>query len=305
MSALVISRLVEQGLLTWSRAIPEYFPDERLSPAWKHVTLRELLSHTAGLQEPLLAFLQSAYTKHESLREQRASFVRKVLSRVPSRAPGDRALYTNVDYIIAAVIAERVTGENWETLMHREVFAPLGLTSAGFGPPGEKGTTSQPWGHGKWRFFQLGLIGNFAFDPDSRGADYPAMASPAGFIHLNAHDWAAYVAVQLRAHRLNPQREFLRWSATTFDPLHELKYGLDYAGGWFVGTRPWAKGDRPTDTGRVLFHLGENGRWTSAVWMAPERDFAVLVACNQGDESRGMDELVSRLVSRFASAAAH
>lgn len=46
--------------------------------------------------------------------------------------------------------------------------------------------------------------------------------------------------------------------------------------------RRWAKGTRPGDTGRRLWHAGSNGRWTCGVVVAPEIDFAVLVACNCG-----------------------
>jgi hypothetical protein len=35
--------------------------------------------------------------------------------------------------------------------------------------------------------------------------------------------------------------------------------------------------------------------------MAPERDFAVLVACNQGNASRGVDAIAEMLVRRFAA----
>jgi CubicO group peptidase (beta-lactamase class C family) len=301
MTALVIAHLVDQGLLAWDRPVSSYFPEESFPAAWSSITLRELLTHTAGLREPWVTFLVSAYSRHENLRAQRAAFARKVLTRSPSRVPGKRVHYTNVDYILAAVIAERASGENWETLVQREVFAPLGLTSAGFGPPGEANRITQPRGHGKWRFFQLGILGNVSFAPESGGADYPAMASPAGFVHLTAHDWAAYIALQLRAHRANPNPEILLWTPSVFEPLHALKPGVGYSGGWFIQTRSWAKGTRPADTGLVLFHEGQNGRWTSAVWMAPERDFAILVACNQGGKSRGMDELVGRLMRLNAS----
>ena len=70
----------------------------------------------------------------------------------------------------------------------------------------------------------------------------------------------------------------------------------DYAGGWFIGTRPWAKGPRPGDTGRVFYHAGDNGRWSTAVWAAPEIDFAILIACNRGGMEGPVDEVAGALL---------
>ena len=62
--------------------------------------------------------------------------------------------------------------------------------------------------------------------------------------------------------------------------------------GWFILTRPWAKGDRAGDSGRVLHHGGSNSLWFCVTWIAPEKGFAVLVTSNSGrDEGfKGTDE---------------
>lgn len=300
MSATLVARLVEEGVLEWDRPLPSYFPGESLPPEWDRVTLRHLITHTAGLADPLITFLRSATFDRGTLMERRWAFARRVLRAKPSLPPGTQVTYCNTDYVLAAAVAEKVTGQAWEQLMATDVFAPLGLGSAGFGPPGVPQQTLQPWGHGKYRLLQVGVVGNIAFDPAARGADYPAIASPAGYIHLSIHDWAKFVSLHLRAHPANPQATAAVLRPETFAVLHGTQSEISYAGGWNVGTRPWAKGARPTDTGRVLFHVGDNGRWTAAVWVAPEKDFAVLVACNRGDMERAVDEAVGQLVGTYA-----
>jgi CubicO group peptidase (beta-lactamase class C family) len=147
---------------------------------------------------------------------------------------------------------------------------------------------------------QLGLFGNAAFDPGAATADYPAIASPAGFVHLSIKDWARFVSLHLRADPANPHVQAALLSPRTFAALHGITSKATYSGGWYVGSRSWAKGDRVGDTGRVLYHVGDNGRWTSVVWLAPEIDFAVLVTCNRGDRSAAVDEVASRLVATYA-----
>ncbi len=300
MTATAIGRLVEDGTLSWDEPVAHAFPDEAVDPAWEHITLRHLLTHTAGISDPIATFFANTYFTRGSLTERRAAYVRQVLRHAPAHAAGTHVGYANTDYILAAVIAERRTHLPWEQLMARTVFAPLGLLSAGFGPPGEPGSVAQPWGHGKHRVLQVGLFGSAAFDPGSSTADYPAMASPAGYVHLSLRDWEQFVALHLRGDAANPHRVCRVLRAETFDQLHALRPGVDYAGGWVVGTRPWAKGPRPGDIGRVLYHFGNNGRWTSAAWMDPEIDLAVLVTCNAGDQERVIDRVLGELVHRFA-----
>ena len=300
MSAMLIARLVETGQLEWDRPLASYFTGERFHPDWKQVTLRQLITHTAGLYDPWLTFIQSTVLDRGRLPERRLAFVRRVLRAPLASRPGVQVAYCNTDYVVAAAAAERVFGQPWEQLMATHLFIPLGLRSAGFGPPGLPGQTLQPWGHGNHRLLQLGILGNHAFDPGSRGADYPAIASPAGYIHLSIQDWAKFVALHLRAHPANPNAQTQGLRRETFALLHGLNSEFSYAGGWNLDARGWAQGPRPTDTGRVLFHIGDNGRWTSAVWMAPEKDFAVLVVCNRGNQETAVDQIVSQLVTTYA-----
>jgi hypothetical protein len=59
---------------------------------------------------------------------------------------------------------------------------------------------------------------------------------------------------------------------------------VTYRAGWFISTASWAKGTRPGDTGHYLWHGGSDGMSHSVVCIAPEIDFAVLIACNRGPD---------------------
>jgi len=49
--------------------------------------------------------------------------------------PGEKYAYSSVGYAIAGAMTESATGASWEDLVKREVFKPLELSDAGFGPP--------------------------------------------------------------------------------------------------------------------------------------------------------------------------
>lgn len=301
MTATVVARCVEQGRLTWDTSVADLFASNGtpIDAAWRNVTVRQLLEHRAGLKDHAISFLRSVRRTNESPLLQRRNYVRKILARPPDFAPGQQFSYDNTDYIMLGAALEQLIGHSWPELLHDELFHPLGLASAGLGPPGMSGTIDQPWGHGGWRFKGLPVFpGNHAFDPADVQADFPLAAAPSGFVHVSLRDWARFAVVHLRGDSANPQRAVTLLAAESFDLLHtpETPNG-SYAGGWFVGTRPWAKGPRSADRGKVLFHAGDNGRWTSAIYLAPEIDSAILVVCNQGSMAAGVDQMAGRLVS--------
>jgi hypothetical protein len=127
-------------------------------------------------------------------------------------------------------------------------------------------------------------------------------------------DWAKFVAWHLRGDPANPHRKTTLLPADSFAHLHAADGGeifnfpsdpkpepnASYTSGWFTSTRAWAKGPRPGDIGRVLYHAGDNQRWNCAVWVAPEIDFAVLVALNRASMWGPCEEAVNALMREFA-----
>ena len=84
-------------------------------------------------------------------------------------------------------------------------------------------------------------------------------------------DWAQFAILHLQAAQGKPRL----LKAETFETLQTPPPGSEYAGGWMVVDRPWAGG-------RALTHSGSNTMWYATIWIAPKRDFAVLVATNAG-----------------------
>jgi CubicO group peptidase (beta-lactamase class C family) len=306
MTATLAAMLIEEGKLGWNTTLAEIFGDTvtQMNPAWRSVTLRQVLAQRAGLtgNHPLL-FFRSVSSAKGDLPQQRREFVTKLLSREPDIPPGTKFVYSAANYILVGAALEKITGQAWEDLMRERLFRPLGITSGGFGPPGTAGQLDQPWGHGLPRLFYVPIPGqgDTPFDPGSSNADYPLAGGPAGLVHMSITDWAKFVAFQLRGYPANPQRKVALLKPNSFARLLQPEPDeKDYVSGWFIGTRPWAKGARSGDTGRVLFQAGDNGRWNCVVWIAPEIDFAMLIACNRASMWKPVDEVAGALIC-FAS----
>jgi CubicO group peptidase (beta-lactamase class C family) len=304
MTATLAAMLIEEGKLDWDSTVGGIFGDEvpGMDPTWRTVSLRLVLAHRAGLTDHSLLMVRSFLLAKGSFADQRRKYVSRILSRGPEYPPGTRFVYSSSDYVLIGSALEKVTGIPWEGLMRERLFRPLGIASGGFGPPGTPGMADEPWGHGPRRLMYLFMPGNddIAFDPGRKDADYPLVYGPAGSAHMSVIDWARFVLFQLRGDPSNPHRMTALLTEDSFARLHIPDPGESYCGGWFIDRKPWARGPRPGDTGRVFYHQGDNGRWNCVTWVAPEIDFAVLVACNRARMWTPVDQAASALVHDFA-----
>lgn len=276
MTAALLGLLVEDGKIAWSSTLASVFPAEAaaMHPDYRPVTLEQLLTHRAGLPADApywRPWIDPAPTG------QRLGVLRSVLAKAPASNPGTRFSYSNVGYVLAGLMAETVAGRPWEDLMAERLFRPLGMGSAGFGPPGSEDGLDHPWGH-------LGRAGGYR----PVRADNPWAMGPAGNVHCSLPDWARFIALFLRdGNAPGPLRP------DTIRRLATPPPGGDYAMGWEVVRREWAGG-------QALTHGGSNTMWVAVAWVAPGRGFAVLVATNAGDDAamKACSEASKALITR-------
>jgi len=283
MTATLAGIFVERGLIEWSTTIEDVFPELRgqIRSEFLDVRLDELLSHTAGVSNNFFEtpFWATSRETEAPLKEQREVWVPQLLSLEPGASRGAFA-YSNSGYVVAGAMLERLTGESWERLMQREIFQPLGMNGAGFGPPGDpEAAADQPRGHQGQ--------GNSARPVY---ADNPPALGPAGTVHVSLPQHAHF----LIAHMKGAQGEDGIVTAATFKKLHTPFPESNYAQGWGVAEREWARGS-------TLTHNGSNTMWFHTVWVAPERDIAIAAATNiAGENAPGaVDRAVGAILDRF------
>ncbi len=275
MTAAVFGRLVDQGRARWAMPLAEALPALTLHPAWAGITLDDLMHHRAGLLDAGLldqAWLIAAHGDPQPLPEQRAAFAARALAAAPAGPVGAFA-YGNGNYIVLGAAMEAITGQPWEAVMQAQLFAPLGLTSAGFGAPqGEA-----PWGH----------RGGVGVDP-AGFADNPRALGPAGTAHMSLADYGRFVAAMMGGSPdwlSEASRAQLLTAAAGAPPA--------YAAGWAVGTTPWAGNGGP---GLTITHNGSNTMWFAVVMAAPERGLGFIALSNDGVAGqRACGALVRRL----------
>jgi len=271
-TATMIGRLVDKGLLRFDDRLQDLLPglSETMDPAYRMVTLRQLLSHTGGLP-PLtddadLPEFKRIIATSKSVQAQRQAIASVYLAK-PLASPVGEFSYSNIGYIVAGAIAERRTGKSWEDLVRQEIFKPLGIRESGFGLPGHAKKVDAPWGHRESDGKLVALSPN-----DPEGQDPPALG-PAGTIHMTLADWMRFAQDQLDG--VHGRGRLV--SAKTYRILH-TPVSEHYALGW--GVKLDGQG-----LPLLLTHSGSNGHWLADIRIMPKHDMIILFVSNAGNDA--------------------
>ncbi len=145
MTAAVILRLAEEGMLTLDDPISQYLdstvtdmlngPDEE--PYGEMITIRQLLNHTSGVADHLSPteagygpdnFADIFVNDPQKVWEPAEAIAFSTDNHDPQFAPGGSWGYSNTNYILAGLIIEEVTGMSLGETYQEYLFDPLGMT---------------------------------------------------------------------------------------------------------------------------------------------------------------------------------
>jgi len=241
LTAWGVMALVEEGRIDLDAPVSTYLsrwqlPDSEFGA--DGVTVRRLLSHTAGLDDGLgydgFAAKENRQTLEDSLTRARdASPGKTGLVRLGSE-PGSQWQYSGGGYTLLQLVIEEVTGESFAQYMERTVFDPLGMERTTFDHE---------------RALELGLAQNFRPDGTTEPFRwYTALAATSLF--TTADDLARFLAAQGPGGQqpvLSPDTQGL--IATP----HASQLGADV---WGLGAMLYAPDNRG---GFIIGHDGQNG----------------------------------------------
>jgi CubicO group peptidase (beta-lactamase class C family) len=110
--------LVEEGKIGLDEPVTKYLKDGPAS--WNSVTVRQLLSHTAGFTDyPDNFNFRADYTEDQIL---------KIIYGIPlAFPPGTKWSYSNLGYATLGILIHRVTGEFYGDFLQERIFRPLGM----------------------------------------------------------------------------------------------------------------------------------------------------------------------------------
>lgn len=265
LTSTLIAELVEAGAFSFESTIPDLLPDIPMRPSWSQCTLEHLLTHTSGLPAnfPWKAQEIDPPTSTE-LMTARNKLIRETLCKSSKSPAGSAFLYSNLGYAIAGHIAETKMKTCYEELIRDRLLTPIGLESAGFGPPVGEGPDDEPMGH----FTVLGF--RKPANPFKGRADNGPVMSAAGRAHMNLRDLLAYGRLHLDGEL--GTADFLK--TETWRRLHHASEN-DYAYGWANKEQDWAGGP-------VIWHDGSNRMWYALLMLVPHKNIVLAFVTNNG-----------------------
>ncbi len=297
MTATLAARLVERGVISWGTRVRDIFPDHfGFNTAYWDVTLAQILAHRGGIEDEGV-FTDEHYadllTQTGTIMQIRRWVAETVLKDAPEVTPGT-FLYSTQGYAVAAAMLEIATGKDWETLLREEVLLPANMTTAIYGPVFDDALPPKaPVGH-DLDDGQTVPVPEMALDAATNYC-YEAAEGPGGYVACTLEDWAKFLTL----HTADGLGTYL--SADT-EAMLETPYdnadNANYALGVYSVARDWAT------PGNALHHVGIIFGHDTVVWMAPGRDFIVLVFtnCTSGDDrtSDALDDVANLLIERYS-----
>ncbi len=274
-TATAAMRLARSGALDLDLPIGAYLDGYRPHPRHGHPTTRQLLTHTAGLANPIPVRWVRPDGQVEDV-----ALVNRILVRhgTPRRPVGGRAAYSNIGYLLAGRVIEAVAESSVQDHVRQAVLEPLGMHHTGFayraGGPRAVGYVKVPRPVNPLlrRALPRGIagprVGSFlSLQPFLvTGAAYGGLV---GSITDAARLAATHAAGPPDAHPLLDQ-ETLEEMRRITHPGKRFDHGI----GWF--RPPHAAGRRPA----YVEHYGTGGGFWNAMRVYPARRLAMVASAN-------------------------
>lgn len=272
-----VMQLVEAGKLDLDVDINAYL-DFKVPARGKPITLRHLLTHTAGFE----ANMRRMWVTEETAAAGGAAIGPYLKEWVPRQIfePGTVPAYSNYGTSLAGYIVERVSGLPFESYIERYIFAPLDMTHSSFRlplPPHLRALVSSSYrlGSGKPQPFEV------------------TPSSPAGALSATGSDMARFMIAHLRnmggadspllkaataAQMYTPQKHFAQ-------PLHTMALGFY---------------EIDVNGERVLGHAGDTVTFHSQLFLFRDQGVGVFVSLNSAGANGATGPIRSQLIERFA-----
>ena len=138
-TAALILDLEEDGLLSIDEKAEKYLPDEMVRKVSNldEATIEQLLNHKSGIPNffgyniAAMNYNLEYYNHFPNFNKSKEELIEFVYGYPAPFAPGDNWVYSNTNYVLLAMIAERITGKSYAQLLKERIFIPLELDHTG------------------------------------------------------------------------------------------------------------------------------------------------------------------------------
>ncbi|MBA4123399.1 MAG: beta-lactamase family protein [Acidobacteria bacterium] len=265
-TALSVLMSQDEGKLSLDDNPKKHLPYFKINDAEidKNITIRDLLSHSSGLNRTDLGWVSGKLNREE--------IIRVAGEAKPQAKLRERFLYQNVMFAAAGEIVSTVQKQPWERFVEDKIFKPLGMTNSDLSVKAMQKAKDYSYG--------------YSYNTDTKETrnlpirDIDAIA-PAGSINSSARDMALWLRFILNGgagggKRLVSEKGFEEWLKPQMKIGGKSSYGL----GWFL--QDW-------NGLKVAQHGGNIDGFNSMVAMIPEKKLGFVMLTNVSGSSLGSE----------------
>lgn len=268
-----VMQLVEQGQVDLDADINQYLDFEIPPYHGEPVTLRNVMTHTSGLEEKMKRLITSDPDDTVSLE----AYVKHLPKRI--FAPGTTPSYSNFATSLAGYVVERVSGQSFDDYMDEHLFGPLQMDYATFRQPLPE--RLQPH---MARGYRSG-----SREPQKFEYVVPA---PAGSMSASAEAMAHFMIAHLQQGEYRGRRilqpataERMHTEALTIlPPLHRMVLGFY---------------EEDINGHRIIGHGGDTRWFHSDLHLFPDHDIGFFISLNSGGARGASRPLREALLREF------
>lgn len=268
-TAALVAALWEKNVLDLDADVRRYVPDfpQKAFP----ITVRQLLSHQAGIRDFEFAWIFPAFT--ESLRNEQFDSIRESLVIFENDEllfePDTSFHYSTYGYTLISAAVEGATGQPFLESLDEHVFEPLRMDRSG----ADDGT-----GASASKYF---VVSDDHVIPASKTNSSYKWAG--GGLVSSPTDLARFGAAMLRHRLLTETTTDIVFSPrkTRDGEINPQRYGL----GWRVGNIFYGSGERQLEEAPVFWHSGWGPGYISVLQLLPEQDIVVAMVANVSGEN--------------------
>ena len=260
----LMMQLVDQGRVALDTPAVRYLPEWR-GPRASEITIRQLLTHSSGLAA-WRAFYKEATDKADA---------RAQLMLVgPDAPPGSRFVYSDMNFMLLGMIAERLTGMPLDSAFLALVARPLKLADTRFLPEASLRPRIAPTEYDPWRQRQLrGEV------HDENASRFEGVSGHAG-LFSTAADLSRVARLWLNGGMLDGVRLASPQTVAQFTRAQDTSISRR-ALGWETPNGTNSAGHRLSPA--AFGHTGFTG---TSIWIDPSRDVFVILLTNRVNPTR-------------------
>lgn len=266
-----VMQQVEAGKIDLDKDVNAYL-DFKIPPyQGKPITMRNIMTHTAGFQESVRYLISSDPKAVMTLKKQ-------MPLALPDRvfAPGTTPAYSNYATALAGYIVERVSGEPFDNYIENRIFKPLNMTHSTFRQP-----------------LPARLVPHMSKGyPDITQKAKPfemVIPAPAGSLSASGADMGKFMIAHLGdgAGLMKPEtaKQMHDFKAPGVGPLNSMALGF---------YEQWVNGHR------AIAHGGDTVWFHSYLWLFPDADIGVYISMNSAGTQGDAGAIRSALFHKFA-----